>query len=89
MTADERDLLADLGSRFIALVLASQRLGHETHAMTAHYIHAQDEAAALVEAVARGRAVESALALRTWLDTNGMDAPMLIDQPAKRQAARR
>ena len=83
MNERERDLLADLGSRFVALVVASQRLGHKTHAMTAHYAHAQDEAAALVAAVARGKSLESAGALRAWLDANGMDVPELIAQPAE------
>lgn len=73
--------LADLGSRVIALVISSQRLGHETHAMTAHYMHDQDITGQLVLAVARGRSRESDKALRLWLDANGLDSPLLLEQP--------
>lgn len=77
--------LADLGARVLALVVSSQRLGHETHAMTAHYLHDQDVTGRLVIAVARGRARNSDAALVEWLDSKGLDIPDFI-RPEQRSA---
>ena len=66
--------LAHLGGRLVALVDASQRLGHKSYAMTAHYAHdVSDPAVALVLAVARGKSDEGDVALADWLAHNGLD----------------
>lgn len=70
--------LADLGSRFLGLVVASQRLGHESYSMTAHYAHGSDAAGRLVTAVARGRSRAGEVALAEWLDDKGLETPSFI-----------
>jgi hypothetical protein len=73
-----QEALADLGARLLALVHASNRLGHETHKMTARYLHDQDPAGELVKAVALGRSRDSDAALVAWLEANGFEVPVTL-----------